>query len=504
MASATIDRSSIHPPALGRMRILIRVLILTACLIRFPSSSASPAWEYRVTLDEQGTQMAVDAHIAAGWPMELTVDAGAEPFVRDVEVFGNNRWTRIPPRGTSWFIPLCARRGCRLRYRFDLERAAHVLDQRRLAQWIGGAIISTPSTWLLRPWTKKRGAAVKITIRHPKGTRLVTGIQSWKDPDAPRASDPKVYRMDTGDFYYATPYTLMGDFQLYSLRLADANLRVAILSGELKVSTTDILTWIARSASAISKTFGGFPQREALIIIMPVPGDKVSFGMAVGNGGASVILFVGRHAGTTALAHDWILIHEFIHCAQPSLDSNDRWFKEGVATWLEPFIRARAGWIGEEDAWRGLLKGFPKGQPRSRDRGLANTHTWGRTYWGGTLFCLNAELEIRRRSNYQKGLEDALRGIKKAGGHISEHWTLERTLAAGDNAIGMSVLSTLYRKWANTPVRTDLAEIQETLGIHVRGRRLHFDPRAPEAVIRRRLILPFGQSTISKRAPNHR
>ena len=39
--------------------------------------------------------------------------------------------------------------------------------------------------------------------------------------------------------------------------------------------------------------------------------------------------------------------------------------------------------------------------------GLDNTHTWGRTYWGGAMFCLLADVEIRRRTHNRRGLQDA-------------------------------------------------------------------------------------------------
>jgi len=34
----------------------------------------------------------------------------------------------------------------------------------------------------------------------------------------------------------------------------------------------------------------------------------------------------------------------------------------------------------------------------------------GPHYWGGALFCLQADLEVRKRTGNAKGLQDALRG----------------------------------------------------------------------------------------------
>jgi hypothetical protein len=41
-----------------------------------------------------------------------------------------------------------------------------------------------------------------------------------------------------------------------------------------------------------------------------------------------------------------------------------------------------------------MVSGMPQGEPQRGDRGLDGTHTWGRTYWGGAMFCLLTDVEI--------------------------------------------------------------------------------------------------------------
>ena len=106
--------------------------------------------------------------------------------------------------------------------------------------------------------------------------------------------------------------------------------------------------------------------------------------------------------------------------------------------------------------WRELVDGLPKGLPAPGDRGLDNTHTWGRTYWGGALFCLMADIEIHQRTNNRYGLQDALRGIVRAGGNMEHDWPLARALKAGDEATGVPVLMELYDRMKATPVTPDL------------------------------------------------
>jgi len=131
-----------------------------------------------------------------------------------------------------------------------------------------------------------------------------------------------------------------------------------------------------------------------------------------------------------------------------------------------------------------MMHGMVNGEPGPDDRGLNNTHTWGRTYWGGALFCLVADVQIRRQTGNRRGLQDALRAIVNAGGTIDKEWPLSRLLSIGDQATGVSVLSSMYAHWSVAPVQVDLAELWTQLGIHRSERGLTFDSSAPLAATR--------------------
>ena len=86
--------------------------------------------------------------------------------------------------------------------------------------------------------------------------------------------------------------------------------------------------------------------------------------------------------------------------------------------------------------WGDFVRDMPQGLPQAGDQGLDRTPTWGRTYWGGALFWLLADVQIREATHNQKGLQDAMRGILDAGGNITEDWTVERVVEVGDKATG--------------------------------------------------------------------
>jgi predicted metalloprotease with PDZ domain len=127
---------------------------------------------------------------------------------------------------------------------------------------------------------------------------------------------------------------------------------------------------------------------------------------------------------------------------------------------------------------------MPKGEPQPGDEGLDRTHTWARTYWGGALFCLVADVEIRRETGNRKGLRDALRAVVAQGGTIDHDWPLERALEIGDRATGSHVLTEMYAAWKDAPVTVDLNKLWSELGIRSTATGIEFAPDAPLARVR--------------------
>jgi hypothetical protein len=124
-----------------------------------------------------------------------------------------------------------------------------------------------------------------------------------------------------------------------------------------------------------------------------------------------------------------------------------------------------------------------EGLPQPGDRGLDHTPTWGRTYWGGALFALLADVEIRRRTQNRLGLPDALRAIL-ATGNIETSSELPPVLEIGDRATGVPVLAELYGRMKDAPSPVDLDGLWRDLGVRVNGGRAVLDDAAPLAATR--------------------
>lgn len=275
-----------------------------------------------------------------------------------------------------------------------------------------------------------------------------------------------------------------------SLSIGGAAIDVEIEPGDLNLSRTEVLDWVRRSACAVTEYYDGFPVRKVDVKIVPIDeGRGVLFGRTVLVDQTLVIrVGLSRFATDSSLRDDWVMTHEMVHLAFPSVPDENHWIEEGIATYVEPIARAQVGDLPTETVWRELVDGLPKGLPAPGDRGLDNTHTWGRTYWGGALFCLMADVEIHQRTHNRYGLQDALRGIVRAGGNMEHDWPLVSALKAGDEAVGVPVLTELYNQMKATPVTPDLAAMWRELGVRPSRDSVVFDQSAPQASLVRSIM----------------
>lgn len=279
---------------------------------------------------------------------------------------------------------------------------------------------------------------------------------------------------------------------------AEPAARLKVGGGEIEVSCDrpvtatlqkSITEWVTTCARAVTSYYGHFPVKKVRIEIAVTDSDEVSGGMTYGYDTPVINLNVGNKTKTSDLAQDWILTHEMVHLSFPSVADEHHWIEEGIATYVEPIARAQIHQLTPESIWADVMENAP-GLPKRGDKGLDHTHTWGRTYWGGALFCLTADIEIRKQTGNRKGLEDALRAIVDSGKGISEAWPLRRALDIGDHATGTAVLSHLYDSWKATPVTIDLDQLWRQLGVSKRGDKVIFDDSAPLAPIRKAITAP--------------
>jgi hypothetical protein len=246
--------------------------------------------------------------------------------------------------------------------------------------------------------------------------------------------------------------------------------------------------WIRRSANIVAGYYGRFPTARVTVQVIAEAGEGVHGGKSFANPNAFIRVQLGREVTEAQLLADWVLVHEMTHLALPDTGEAHAWLSEGLATYVEGVARVQAGNRSEADVWSEEIRQMPRGMPQPEDRGLDHTHTWGRTYWGGAMFCLLADVEIRKQSHNRVGLQDALRAVARASGGLAADWPIERVLRTGDGAVGTTTLEDLYAQMKDRPVTPDLMRLWQQLGIEPEGSSVRLSDSAPLADVRRAIM----------------
>lgn len=469
-----------------------------------PALSQAPAarpaarvWSYEVAAGADARELSVHAALPPGVPEELGLDRYAHPFLRELELRTAHGWRSLNASGASWRVPECRVSGCELRYRYLLGEAAEEIDRFGFAALRGGVLLAPPSTWLLHPRDYAGDDRYRLSVRSAPPLRFVSGVPPSRSADQSREAP--------AELLFEAPYSAFGHFREQRISVPGGTIvaSVGLDGGPLALTPEQLDAALRASASVVADYYGRFPARELALIVVPAEGSRV-FGMQLGNGGASIVLFVGRQAAELSPQSEWVLVHELFHLGFPTLPRRHLWLAEGLASYQEPLARARAGFISERQLWREFLEGLPKGLPAPGDGGLDGTQSWARTYWGGALFCLLADLRIRVDSGQRFSLDDALRGIFDAGGDTAVRWSIARTLAAGDRSVGGHVLAELYQEHAQAPVEVDLDAIFRRLGVRLESGEIVLDDGAEWAEMRHALAARVVRGHPAPRAGSQR
>jgi hypothetical protein len=432
-----------------------------------PADPAAPAvagpaldpvpWRYEARFHEG--VLDVEARFAPGTTGVPRVDDDAGPYVRDV--------TSTTDRG--WRV---------VRYRYALDEAARAIRDVETASASGPMLVAPPSTWLLHPDAETPGL-FRVHVTADAGSSFVASTH----PAADGSPDTYEARADTLE---GAGFAAFGRFHVETVTSGAARVLVAISPTGLALTDAEIAAWARSAVDAIGGYLHGtFPVRRTLVVLEGGHAGSSTRGETIGEGGPSVLLRAGVGLTRAKVRDDWVMTHELIHVVLPSLTRDHMWLTEGIPTYVEPIARTRAGLMAPEQMWKELVEGVPQGLPAAGDQGLEHTHTWGRTYWGGSLFCLLADVRIREATGNARSFDDAIRGIVATGADVESHWEMSQLLDVGDRATGTHVLAQLYQEQGLASTGVDLPALWRRLGVSVEGGRAHFDDAAPLAAVRR-------------------
>ena len=207
------------------------------------------------------------------------------------------------------------------------------------------------------------------------------------------------------------------------------------------------VTWMGTALGAVQTVSPDYPV-DRLDVKLEAAGSgsgAVVFGRVRRGTPPGLEFYVDPHADLDALNADWRGFHEAAHLLIPFPGNRDIWFTEGLASYYQYLLQARAGVITDEQAWTDLARGFQRGFDDSAGAGRSlrslsprmwRLRAFRRVYWTGASFFLN--VDVRLRGGFGAGgVSPLLHGAPLLLGCARPDPAARRTLRALDLAAGI-------------------------------------------------------------------
>ncbi|MGO1069949.1 M61 family metallopeptidase [Lysobacter sp. CA199] len=283
------------------------------------------------------------------------------------------------------------------------------------------------------------------------------------------------------------------------IRAGDTRLRVIVENPGDRERADELHRWLDECAQAALTAFGHFPLREATVRIRLVPrrgrdssrdSSPVPWGQTRRGDGVAVLLYVRDDASLAELRADWTAVHELSHLFHPYLGDQGRWLAEGLASYYQNVLRARAGLLDADEAWRRLDGGFQRGRAVGAGRRMDQVG-WSRgstmrIYWAGAAYWLDADLALRRERGTT--LEHVLGRYSDCCLDGDEHLEPRAFVDALDRAGGRGVFARLYRRYAAMTEFPPLDAAYRELGLSTADGALRLSADADAARLRRAIM----------------
>ena len=471
---------------------MIHRLVAVAFGLAFCSAAAVaqpvPAPDCTADVGLSATGLKLDVLYRCRSTVALLFQADGDRVAAKVTAFRDGQEGEPTPSSNGWRVE--PRNGLvEARYSFDLGGYARAVDSVSMAVQRGEGVMSLLSGWLLEPRGYNDPPVIDIRAKVPAGLHFQTGMprvgDAWRLAGTPVrfAGLTAIGRLSLQDIAVPAP----GSLRPGAAR-SEGVIHLAILDGMTEANRADIAEWVRRTALAEANYWDGFTVRQMLLVMVPMPDRSgIGFGRTVSGGGSTVMVEAGTDVDPRRLFNDWVLVHEFIQTGMPYISGRATWFMEGAATYVEPIIRARAGWKTEDEVWHEWIDQMPQGVS-AFDTGLSRA-SGRQNYWSGAIFMLLADLGLRRATSGTMGLEDCLKGAPASAMIGSTRIDLAEYAAACDRVTGTNVVSALVEKHFNRPAPVDLKALWQEIGVGLAGGKIVFDDSAPLAAWRKMIVM---------------
>ena len=295
------------------------------------------------------------------------------------------------------------------------------------------------------------------------------------------------------------------DDDIRHLRLQDGRRLEILISSQFKPAVRDeLLEWVDSIAAALRQVYGHWPMRRWQISISPTSAssiDPIPWAQVRREDTVRVEFFTAASANAEELRRNWTGYHELAHLLIPYQGWGDSWFSEGLASYYQNILQARAGLISEQEMWQQLYQGFQRGlaetafdgQPLQRvsDR-LRADDGFMRVYWSGAWYFLAADARLRQQSGGRFSLDAALEQLNQCC--AEDRLSVPEMVARLDDLNGLELFRNLYNEVAVSTSVPPFAAIFASLGIDVVDGQVRLQETGTGASLRKAIAKTPGAS----------
>ncbi len=148
-----------------------------------------------------------------------------------------------------------------------------------------------------------------------------------------------------------------------TLLIDGARIDVTIEPSDSPLSQPDLLRWVQSAAESVAAYYGRFPVPHLILRVTPFAGTGVRNGRTFAREGGLILIRAGSKTSASEFARDWVLTHEMVHLAFPSMADEHHWIEEGISTYVEPIARIRAGHWTASQMWSDLMRDTESSTP---------------------------------------------------------------------------------------------------------------------------------------------
>lgn len=353
------------------------------------------------------------------------------------------------------------------------------------------SVLASPNAWLWRPRRRAPELRAELVLELPEG---MSASLPWAVDAHQREPARDRYLLDAGAFAFDS-YAAFGQFEALHGEAYGAVASAALLGPLPKLDRAEASRWLSEALHIAAQSDGRFPARALQLVIVPGGAGREPFGNVARGGGASVLMFIPRNFGGAELRRDWVLPHELSHLLLPFVAREDAWLPEGLATYYQELLRARAGVLSTQEALaniaQALRSAVHEGTGRSlaeESRAMHRTHAYRSVYWGGAGQLLIADVELRRGSGGAQTLDRLLAALRAEGPGLTA-LSAQALLARLDALGGVTLFGALARH-VESHAFPDFEPTLHALGVRADGT---LSDTAPLAAVRDALFAPQAE-----------